>query len=232
MKLFGRVLIGSIAIVGASLFVPTFPEHPGRSIENAVTIKIDDTGKRLLVRTRQHDYRFDLPANHLNDSCMLSATDKLPTCLVTQGQTNFKEIMLKPSGEATTSFEIVFGGYDSSLPGFHGILSKEDKDRLGKLGFAPSNEGFSDVVNPPLYMTWKADLSGQHYPANSREPYDGANLRGPPNIAVVVDDPDTLRRNRSINSALRPFTAIRDGLGSLLLIAALLVTGANPFPSG
>lgn len=233
MKLLKTVLIGSIAIVGFSLFAPTFPELPRRSTEDVVAFYLDDTGERLLVGTQQHNYVFGLPANHLNDSCAPSVDDtKPPTCLVTQGRTSLEEIRLKPSGAVMASIQIVFGGYDASLPGFHGTLSQGDKEQLGKLGFSPSNAGFSDVVDPPIYMTWEADLLGQQYPLNSQGTYVGARLLGPDSITVVAEDPATLRRNRFTNSVLRPFTAIREGVERAFLIAVLLVTGANPLPSG
>jgi hypothetical protein len=227
VKWFKRVFIGAIAIIALSFLVPTVPEYNAdKSVEKIVAINVSETGERLLVRTLQHDYQFTLPPNHLNDLPLSSCTQALSNWI---SQTGFdlNEIRLDPTGAAKASIAMLFGGYDSTLPVVKSILLESDRKRLLELGFSPSNGNVLGLLDEPLYMEWRADLSGQQYPANSREKYAGASLcvSGKPFVSVLVEDPIALRRNRNIRLILSPLTALRDGIQQILFILLIIMTG-------
>ncbi|MGO4703704.1 hypothetical protein [Dyella sp. 2RAB6] len=83
-------------------------------------------------------------------------------------------------------------------------------------------------------MVWNAELSGQQYPANSREAYEGMDLMTSATSEALVasDDELALKQNRRLNAVLRPLTALREGVESVAFALYMLITGANPGPRG
>ena len=231
MKWFWRVLAGSGLIIAISFCVPDFSETPDVSFETLTAVSIDISGDRLLARTSRFDYEFMLPANKLIPVFVSSAGNG--PLLTAQGRLYLGEIQLDRKGAASTTVTILFGGYDSHVSETKTILNDKDRQRLKNQGLSPSNWNVQGEIDPPLYMVWSTDLSGQNYPTNSRSGSREITWQGEiePNVRVITVDPETLQRHRLFNTLLRPLTFIRDGV-LYAVMSILLVTGYAALPSG
>jgi hypothetical protein len=221
-----------VTIIGASFLVPTYPDVPTETNEPVVALNVSRSGERLLLRTLAHDYDFVLSPNHLNE---LSSPrfDRLSSLGGTRA--HLDRIRVQSTGMATTKISIMLGGYDPSLGETkRGILPDDVRADLAALGFVPSNGNAVGDFDTPLYMVWSTELSGRQYPANSREADIGIDLTAPTasDVLVTSDDQPALEQNRRLNAMLRPLTALREGVETAALVLFMIVTGANPTPSG
>ena len=231
-RLLKWVFILAAMIVAASFLVPVYPEVPEETREPIVALNVSHSGERLLLRTRTHDYDFALPPNRLNE--LSSARyDRLPSLGGTR--VYLDRITVQSTGVAATRISIMLGGYDSSEGETKGSLLPDDlRSDLAELGFVPSNGNSVGDFDTPLYMIWNAELSGQQYPANSREAYEGMDLMASASSEALIasDDELALKRNRRLNAVLRPLTAIREGVETVAVALYMLIAGAKFGPRG
>ena len=231
-RLLKLVLILMATIIGISFLVPTYPDAPVETNEPVVALNVSNSGERLLLRTRGHDYDFVLPPNRLNE---LSSRryDQLSSLGGTRAYLD--TIRVQSTGMATSKISIMLGGYDSNLSETKkGILPEDLRADLAALGFVPSNGNVVGDFDTPLYMVWSTELSGRQYPVNSREPYTGIDLTTPTASETLVasEDGSALERNRKLNAMPRPLTALRDGVETVALVLFMTIIGANPTPGG
>ncbi|MBA8879030.1 hypothetical protein [Phyllobacterium myrsinacearum] len=225
------VAVVGLAFVTASLLVPDetdFPETPEQTSEPLSTIRLNASGDRLLLRTGQHDYEFILPDNQLNGAIDLqNETHDADRALGNPSRFIVSPIDLTKDGAATIDIEVMYGGYDPSLSETKTILSDQTRSRLTTYGFSPSNGNVVGDIDPPLYMTWSARLSGQQYPVNSRGDYEGADLTALayPELLVKLDDPDRQKQNHRSNAWLAPFRSTKRAIQLALLIPFLMLVG-------
>ncbi|MBT2118891.1 hypothetical protein KK141_11300 [Dyella sp. LX-66] len=231
-RLLKWVFILAVTITAASFLIPVYPEAPEETREPIVALNVSPSGERLLLRTLAHDYDFALPPNRLNE--LSSARyDRLPSLGGTR--VGLDRIMVQSTGMAATRISIVLGGYDSRQGETKGSLLPDDlRSDLADIGFAPSNGNSVGDFDTPLYMVWNTELSGQQYPANSREAYSGVDLTtsAASEATVAADDGPALKQNRRLNAALRPLRALREGVETVVMALYMLITGASPAPRG
>lgn len=233
---YAKSCIWIVAVVGllfvlVSFFVPdetVFPETPEQTSEPLSLIRLNALGDRLLLRTIQHDYEFIVPANQLNDAFSLqNATHDANLTLGNPSRFIVSPVDLTKDGAATIDIELMYGGYDPSLSETKTILNDQARSRLSTYGFSPSNGNVVGDIDPPLYMTWSAKLSGQQHSANSRGNYEGADLLAwaYPELLVKLDDPDRQKQNHRFNALLAPFRSTKRAIQLALLIPFLMLIG-------
>ena len=225
-QIYKGILIGAIALIFISFLIPELPESRKNVVEWLDDVRISNSGERLLVRTVQRDYEFELPPNHLNEAIASLGIPKPVQIGLEEGY--LEDLTIDAAGNANVVFMLRYGGY-----GPQSTLDEKNRARLRELDFLPSSAPEAGNIDPPLYMNWTAKLSGQQHPAGSRPSFAGINLKPKTRTVVITfNDPNEFRRNRRINLILRPLVALRDGVKTSLFWTALLITGANPFPRG
>lgn len=223
-------VVGLVFVLG-SLLVPdetAFPESPEQTSEHLSAIRLHAQGDRLLFRTTQHDYEFTLPANHLNDAFSLqSATDDADFALGNPSQFIVSPVDITKEGAATVTVEVMYGGYDARLSETKTILSEQTRSQLGIYGFSPSNGNVVGDIDPPLYMTWSAKLSGQQFQVESRGSYEGADLSAwaYPELLITLDDPEEQKQNHQYNAWLGPLRSTKRAIQLALLVPFLMLIG-------
>ena len=82
-------------------------------------------------------------------------------------------------------------------------------------------------IDPPLYMTWSAKLSGKQYKVESRGNFEGADLSAwaYPELVVTLDDPEKQKRNQQFNAWLAPLRSTKRAIQLALLIPFLMLIG-------
>lgn len=220
------------AIIGISFLVPTYPEIPEEANEPVVALNVSGSGERLLLRTLKRDLDFALPPNRLNE---LSSMRYGQLRLLGGVRVYLDKISVLPAGTAAARISIMLGGYDSNLSETkRGILPDDLRAGLVELGFVPSNGNVVGDFEVPLYMVWRAELSGRQYAAGSRTPYSGIDLMTSTvsDVLVTANDEPALERSRQINALLRPLTALREWVETAVIVLFMILIGANPTPGG
>lgn len=239
MKTFNILLLGGVALVGISFLVPEYETSPRIYYESIVESRLSASARELLLRTKEHDYEFLLPENHLNEVFLPPNIEIPPSWIRFKSPVDvtFEKMRADPDGAVATTFDVRFGGYKRKPSGLETVLSDRQRINLRESGFLPSNGTSVYDFKPPLYMVWNRELVGQQYPALTRNHYSGKVIHeeccifGDRRIKISEDDPAKLARNRKINWVLTPLHAIKEGVCRLVtfpFVLLILLSGFRP----
>jgi len=180
---------------------PQYPYKPIFSTEDLKSYSINSAGDRLLVRTAQHDYEFELPPNHINEIITYAP---IATKL---GNWSLSELNVSATGKASITLSGEYGPNVNGVP-----FPPEGVAKFKEFGFGKAQTVDETADFFPVY-THLSSLEGQQYFARDKDTFSGTNIfdNRYPSIAVFTLNEERTKNNK-INELLSPLFAIKNAI--------------------